>query len=186
MIRKQATHDPFLSLLQNTAKGDRKAFAELYEATNHRISVYLYRLVRDQDLVEDILVETYTEVWKNSAEFKGRSQVVTWIIGIARNIAFKEIRKRNWHEDIDLHGEIEAKGIDIDSMERRELMQQAMNALSIKHREILDLVFFQDLSYREVGALLLIPENTVKSRVYYAKAALKKALAAMGINEGDV
>jgi RNA polymerase sigma-70 factor (ECF subfamily) len=185
-MNRQAAYDPFLSLLQNIARGDRKAFAELYEATHHRISVYLYRLVRDQDLIEDILVETYTEVWKNSATFKGRSQVVTWIIGIARNIAFKEIRKRNWHEDIAQHGEIEAKGIDIDSMERRELMQQAMDTLSIKHREILDLVFFQDLSYREVGTLIAIPENTVKTRVYHAKAALKKALAAMGINEGDV
>jgi RNA polymerase sigma-70 factor (ECF subfamily) len=185
-MNREATHDPFLVLLQDTARGDRKAFAELYEATCHRISVYLYRLVREQDIVEDILVQTYTEVWKNSAAFGGRSQVVTWMIGIARNIAFKEIRKRNWHEDIDQHGEIEAKGIDIDSMERRELMKKAMDTLSIKHREILDLVFFQDLSYREVGALLLIPENTVKSRVYYAKAALKKVLAAMGIHEEDI
>jgi len=185
-MNRQATQDPFLALLLDTAKGDREAFANLYKSTHHRLSVYLYRLVREQDLIEDILVETYTEVWKNSAVFKGKSQVLTWMIGIARNIAFKEIRKSNWHEDIDQHGEIEGKGIEVDAMERRELMKKAMETLSIKHREILDLAFFQDLSYHEIGSLLLIPENTVKSRVHYAKAALKKKLAAMGIHQEDI
>ena len=185
-MNRPAAQDPLRVLLKQSAQGDKDAFAALYEATQHRISVYLYRLVRDQDLIEDILVDTYTEVWKNSATFKGRSQVLTWMIGIARNLAFKEIRKRNWHDDIDQHQDIEGKGIAIDTLDRRGLMAKAMDALSLKHREILDLAFFQDLTYREISKLLLIPENTVKTRVYHAKAALKKKLAVMGIRQDDL
>ncbi|MCK5096522.1 MAG: hypothetical protein KAR45_00370, partial [Desulfobacteraceae bacterium] len=53
--------------------------------------------------------------------------------------------------------------------------------ISEKHREILDLVFFHEASYSEVSQLLEIPENTVKTRVYYAKAALKEKLVKMAI-----
>ena len=186
LMNRTAVQDPLQVLLEQSSQGDKEAFAALYEASHHRLSVYLYRLVREQDLIEDILVETYTEVWKNSSTFKGRSKVLTWMIGIARNIAFKEIRKRNWHDNIDQHDELEGKGLEIDTLERNECMSKAMDALSIKHREILDLAFFQDLSYQEISNLLLIPENTVKTRVYHAKAALKKKLAAMGIHQDDL
>jgi len=185
-MNRPAAQDPLQVLLEQSSQGDKEAFVALYEATRHRLSVYLYRLVREQDLIEDILIETYTEVWKNSHRFKGNSKVLTWMIGIARNIAFKEIRKRNWHDDIDQHQNIEGKGIAIDTLDRSEVMAKAMDALSLKHREILDLAFFQDLSYREISNLLLIPENTVKTRVYHAKAALKKKLAAMGIHQDDL
>jgi RNA polymerase sigma-70 factor (ECF subfamily) len=56
----------------------------------------------------------------------------------------------------------------------RELIQKAMMNLSLKHREVLNLVFFQEMTYKEVSLILKIPVNTVKTRVFYAKEELKK------------
>ena len=185
-MNRPATLDPFLSLLEQTAEGDRDAFAILYQETSQRIKVYLHRLVRDQNCIDDILVETYTQVWKNSAAFKGNSKVLTWMIGIARNLALKEIGKKRYHEDIADHPEIEAAGIDLEAGDRKEVFSRALNLLSPKHREILDLAFYQDLAYREIAHLLNIPESTVKTRVFYAKAALKTALERIGISSDDL
>ncbi len=185
-MNRPARPDPFLPLLEQTAGGDRDAFAILYEKTSHRIKVYLHRLVQDQNCVDDILVETYTQVWKNSAAFRGKSRALTWMIGIARNLALKEIGKKRYHEDITDHPELEANAIDLDAGDRKEVFSRALNLLSPKHREILDLAFYQDLAYREIAQILEIPESTVKTRVFYAKAALKTALERMGINSDDL
>ncbi len=185
-MNRPATFDPFLSLLEQTAEGDRDAFAILYEETSHRIKVYLHRLMQDQNCIEDILVETYTQVWKNSAKFQGRSKVLTWMIGIARNLALKEIGKKKYHENIADHPEIEAAGINFEAGDRKEVFSRALNLLGPKHREILDLAFYQDLAYHEIAHILDIPESTVKTRVFYAKASLKKALAQMGIHSDDL
>ncbi len=185
-MNRPASFDPFLSLLELTAQGDRDAFACLYEQTNHRIKVYLYRLVQNKDCIDDILVETYTQVWKNSDRFKGRSKVLTWMIGIARNLALKEIGKKKYHEDIADHPQIKAVAIDFEAGNRKEVFSRALALLTPKHREILDLAFYQDFAYREIAHLLNIPESTVKTRIFYAKASLKTALETMGMNSDDL
>jgi len=186
MNRSEENIDPFLVLLEQTAQGDRAAFARLYKETNHRVKVYLYRLVQDRNCIDDILVETYIQIWKNSQGFQGRSKALSWMIGIARNLALKEIGKKKYHEDIADHPEIEAAGINLEAGDRKKVFSRALARLSPKHREILDLAFYQDLAYREIAQILNISESTVKTRVFYAKASLKKALARMGIDSDDL
>ncbi|BCL62273.1 hypothetical protein DGMP_29660 [Desulfomarina profundi] len=129
-MNRKKVQDPFLILLKKTAKKDRDAFQALYEGTNRQILVYLYRFVQDQNSVEDILVEVYTEVWKNSARFRQQSKVLTWMIGIARNLALKESRKQKYHDDIDTHLEIAGKEVDFDNTNRKEILTRALNCLS--------------------------------------------------------
>jgi RNA polymerase sigma-70 factor (ECF subfamily) len=185
-MNRQALQDPLLPLLRQTAKGDRESFQVLYEQTKHRLTVYLHRMVRDTSCIEDILVETYLQVWKSSNTFKGRSLVLTWMIGIARNLALQEMGRKKYHEDIGDHPELEADGLDTEAGNRKEVLARALGKLSPKHREILDLAFYQDLPYREISHLVQIPESTVKSRIFYAKAALKAALEKMRINSTDL
>jgi RNA polymerase sigma-70 factor (ECF subfamily) len=75
---------------------------------------------------------------------------------------------------------------DPEPMDRQRLLKEAMIKLPIKHREILDLVFFHDLTYPEVSRMLEIPVNTVKTRVHYAKETLKNALSSMGVKKDDL
>ncbi len=185
-MNRQTGPDPLLSLLRQTADGDRKSFQVLYEETNHRLKVYLYRLVGDRSCIDDILIETYTQVWKSSATFQGRSLVMSWMIGIARNVAFKEMGRIHYLENLDDHREIIAKTVDPDAGDRKKVLALALAQLKPRHREILDLAFFHDLPYREIADILNIPVNTVKTRVFHAKAALKTALNKMDIDSNNL
>jgi RNA polymerase sigma-70 factor, ECF subfamily len=179
--------DREVELLRKISQGDEEAFNVLYQLTHKKVYSYLYRLLQGRSMVEDVLVETYAEVWRGAQKFKGYSRAVTWILGIARNLAMNELRKLKYHEDIDDFLELSnGKEPDAEVSDRRELLNKAMASLSIKQREVLDLVFFQEMNYREVSEILHIPVNTVKTRVFYAKELLRGALKAMGVDRDVV
>lgn len=173
----QNNHD---ELLTKVVQKDKKAFEKLYEATSKSIFFYLYRLLQNRESAEDIHVEVYATVWKNADRFKGKSKVKTWMFGIARNLALNELRKKhNETQSIDRPIKDENSYKVYNGFDRKQYIQEALMKISAKHREVLDFVFFHDASYSEIGQLLEIPENTVKTRVYYAKAALKEKLVKM-------
>jgi RNA polymerase sigma-70 factor (ECF subfamily) len=61
-----------------------------------------------------------------------------------------------------------------------------MDMLSDKHRDVLDYVFYQQMTYQEIADILDISENTVKTRVFYAKAALRKAIGKLGVKRDEI
>jgi len=71
-------------------------------------------------------------------------------------------------------------------MDRTDFLKKAISKLSPDHREILDLVFYCQMSYPEVSKTIGIPVNTVKTRVFYAKKKMGEILNAMGITKNDV
>jgi RNA polymerase sigma-70 factor, ECF subfamily len=180
MDKDRAKHQE-AELLEKVVKKDSRAFEALYELTSRSIFFYLYRLLQNREAAEDIHVEVYTQVWKNAGGFRGKSRVRTWMFGIARNLAYNEMRRENIRQTQDLNetfSDEKTQRIYADFAQQQHI-QKAMAAISVKHREILDLVFYHDLSYQEISSLLDIPENTVKTRVYYAKAAIREILLEM-------
>jgi RNA polymerase sigma-70 factor (ECF subfamily) len=176
-----------IELLKKISTGDEKAFRQLYDLTHQKIYVYLYRLVHGKQMAEDILMETYTEVWKCAKKFKGNSRATTWIMGIARNLAMNELGKFRRYDNIEDFPNL-SNGVmpDPEPMDRQRRLKEAMRKIPVKHREILDLVFFHEMSYQEVSQVLDIPVNTVKTRVFYAKETLKNALNRMGVKKDDL
>ncbi len=174
-------------LLQKISGGDEEAFRQLYDVTHRKVYFFLYRLLGRKPITEDVLVETYTEVWKGAKKFKGKSRVLTWIIGIARNLAMNELRRERRHEDIDDFQDLSnGSQPDGEPLDRKRLIKKAMLNLTLKHREVLDLVFFHDLTYQEVSEILGININTVKTRVFYAKDSLRQSLNQMGVKRDDL
>lgn len=172
-------------LMKRISKGDEHAFKELFEETHKKVYFYLFRLFKDKNLAEDILIDTYTEAWRNARNFRGESRLLTWIIGIARNLAMNRFKKTHYFERIDDFPDIP------DQKNSQEIgignvIQKAIEELSLKHREVLDLVFFQEMTYKEVSELLKIPVNTVKTRVFYAKKELKNILEKMGVRKNEI
>ncbi len=187
MNRKWKTEDE-QELVAMIAGGDKKAFRVLYEQTYGKVFHYIKGFVRNNELAEDVVVQTYTIVWQKASNYRGTGKPTTWIIGIARNIALKEFRKNKPHAVFDEHymsEEIEDHRTN-ETLDRKEKLQQAMAGLSPKHREILELVFFQDLTYPEVSVIIDIPVGTVKTRVYHAKIALKQELEKRKISNNDI
>ncbi len=175
-------------LIKRVAREDRHAFNEFYQLTHKRVYRYLYRILRDEQMAEDVLIETYTEVWRSARRFRGDSQVLTWVIGIARNLAMNLARKKKINElDIDsVHNQLVVQAHCVEESERAELIARAIDLISANHREVLDLVFFQEFTYKEISQLIGIPVNTVKTRVFYAKEELRNTLKDMGIEKDDI
>lgn len=175
-------------LMKRISEGDESAFKELFEGTHRKVYFYLFRLFHEKSMAEDLVIETYSEVWINAMSFKRESRVITWIIGIARNLAMNKFKSLHSNERIDDYPDIpepkDSSGSQFNG--KKELINQAMKKLSFKHREVLDLVFFQEMTYKEVSEILKIPINTVKTRVFYAKKELRGILNKMGVKKDDI
>jgi RNA polymerase sigma-70 factor (ECF subfamily) len=102
-----------------------------------------------------------------------------WLYRVARNTALSHARSREpVHEPLEDHPEgpagDPAEGPDFEDAEQ---VHRGLLALSLPHREVLTLFFLEDLSVEEVAAVLGVPPGTVKSRLHYAKRALRRAIA---------
>lgn len=137
-------------------------------------------------MAEDILVETFTEAWRCAQKFRGQSRATTWMLGIARNLAMNELGKLKKHEDLDDFPHL-SDGVmpDAEPMERKKILREAMSNISMKHREILDLVFFHEMTYQEISGMLGIPVSTVSWGIVAVQFAILLLLL-LGPPRGDV
>ncbi len=162
------------NLLARVARKDEAAFQQLYNEFARRVFRYALTLLRNQHLAEEVVQETMITVWDKAETYGGRSQVSTWIFGIARNKSYALMRcedKGNRVPDEKLIIADPAPAI-----ERKEHVLAALDRLPPDQREIIFLTFYESLHYKTIAKLLGIPEGTVKSRMYLAKKKLAEAL----------
>lgn len=174
-------------LVELVAAGDSSAFRQLYDLSYGKVARYVQKVVSDHSLADDILVQTYMVAWQKGATFKGSGRITTWLIGIARNIMFREFSKVKkyvpFEEEYGVADTQSQFQVEVEST--NAALKAALQTLKVKHREILELVFYQEFSYVEVAELIGIPENTVKTRVFHAKQALKDVLEKHNITGYD-
>jgi RNA polymerase sigma-70 factor (ECF subfamily) len=171
-------------LLMAIAKGQQDAFDTLYRKYETRLFHYVLNLIRDANAAEDVLAEAMLAIWHGAKSFRGEAQVSTWMFGIARHKALDASRQqqRDGRRTTPLDDALQIEDPQDGPVEHA--MQQAtaayilkaLSQLSDDHREVLHLAFYEDLSYQEIAELVGIPVNTVKTRVFYAKKALKEIL----------
>jgi RNA polymerase sigma-70 factor (ECF subfamily) len=172
------------ALLIAVSAADRRAFAELYRRYATRVFTYVHNMVRDERSAEEIVIDTMTAVWHGAGDFRGGSRVSSWILGIARYKAIDAVRIRERTPEsvpLEMSCSLAADGLtplESASVEQRGARaRRALALLSQEHREALYLVYYKDLPYEVIARHLGIPENSVKSRVYCARQALKKKLS---------
>ena len=172
--------DSDMELSSRVSGGDRHAFEELYRRYQVRLERFLGNLVRHPQLVEEVLDDTLLVVWERAAGFKGESKLSTWIFAIAYRKAMKALRRYDAPvEDPDA----ENRASQDDDPEQafgharlHELLREAMAELSPEHRGVVELTYFNDLSYREIAEIMDCPVDTVKTRMFYARRHLKRRL----------
>ena len=145
--------------------------------------------VRDEAQAEELTNEVFMEVWRNAGRYEGRSQVTTWLLSIARNRAISRMRKRReleWNEDeaAEIVDEDDDPEVSLQKQDKALALRRCLDALSREHREIVDLVYYQERSVSEVAEIVGIPENTVKTRLFYARKKLSELMNAQGIDRG--
>jgi len=168
-------------LLEKIAAGNKDAFATLYLSYQPRLIKFCSRILKnDVALAADIVDEALIEVWKSAGSFSGRSQPSTWIHSITRYrlIAYLRKNKELLRDDNSDWDNFEDKALlpDEEMMlsERNKKIVDSLHKLSDKHREVIELVYFKELSIKEIAKMLDISENTVKTRMFYARSKLKE------------
>ena len=183
----QSTSDDVL--IGRIATGDRLAMQVLFARHHVRVYRFVLRLVRDESVAEDLISEVFLDVWRQAGRFEGRSQVSTWLLAIARFKALSALRRRSDEELDDETAEaIEDTSDDpevaLDKKDKSAAIRKCLQKLSAEHREIIDLVSYHEKSVEEVAKIVGIPENPVKTRLFYARKRLAELLKAAGIERG--
>src|SRR5215467_477080 len=91
---KLAKLEPDASFLMLIAQGDRRAMHMLFARNKTRVYRHALRLTKDDAVAQDLVSEVFLAVWRQSAQFEGRSQVSTWLLAIARNLAATALKRR--------------------------------------------------------------------------------------------
>jgi len=176
-------------LIGRIANGDRLAMQVLYARHHVRVFRFVVRPVRDEGMAEDLISEVFLDVWRQAGRFEGRSAVSTWMLAIARFKALSALRRRPDEElDEEAAGAIEDPsddpGTTLEKKDKGAIIRKCLVGLSADHREIIDLVYYHEKSVEEVAEIVGIPENTVKTRMFYARKRLAELLKAAGIERG--
>jgi len=169
-------------LLGRVGRGDAEALTTLYQRHATGLFWFLLRLAGDRMLAEEILQDTLLAVWRSAAGFAGRSQVRTWLYGVARRQAHNHLRVTHPVEaGLDEVADVRVtepgpEELALASVERDRILA-ALDQLSLAHREVVMLTFTAELSQAEIAEVLGVPVGTVKSRLHHARAALVRQLA---------
>jgi RNA polymerase sigma-70 factor (ECF subfamily) len=167
----QRTDEELLSLV---AAGSQEAFHALFQRHADRVLRYAISIVRSRHLAEEVLQETMIVIWKGAKRFEGRSKATTWMLGIARNLSHNLLRKEKRGERVP---DVEMTMPDpADGTQKALQVQRALDVLTDAQREVLHLVYYEEMSLAEAANVLGIPEGTVKSRMFHARKALAKEL----------
>ena len=175
------------ALIASIAGGDKRAMQMLFGRHNVKVYRFILRMVGREAVAEDLVNEVFLDVWRQAGRFEGRSKVSTWLLAIARFKALSALRQRQDGElDEDAIAAIEDTSDNPEEVlvkqERATLMRKCMDQLSAAHREIIDLVYYHEKSVEEVSEIIGVPQNTVKTRMFYARKRLADLLKEQGID----
>ncbi len=174
-------------LVNAAIRGEQQAYAALLE--RYRTSVYnhLYKMVRNHDDAEDLTLEAFGKAFNKLDTYAPSFAFSTWLFKIAVNNCIDHIRKKRLRflsidQPIDASGDRDfAASIRTFSLNPEEeiirhqrlgMVRQSLTQLSIKYRHMIELRYYEELSYEEIATELNIPLGTVKAQLFRAKEML--------------
>ncbi|CDX15173.1 RNA polymerase subunit sigma [Mesorhizobium sp. LCM 4577] len=177
------------ALVDRVAKGDRAAVRLLFMRHHARVYRFVARQTGSEMMADDIANEVFLELWKQAPSFEGRSEVSTWLLGIARFKALSSLRKKkeDWIDDDDaaqVPDGADTPEVVTMKEDKAAALRRFVDALPEEHRTVIDLAYYHGQSVTEIGEVLGIPVATVKTRMFYARKKLGEALKAAGYDRG--
>lgn len=175
-------------LLYDVIDGNLDSFDIIVDRYKNRLMNFVFRFVKDYDVAEDIVQETFLRVFRKRRDYKAIANFSTWIFTIAGNLAKSELRRRKrWRfMSIDEKNEGESTfelpdtGMSPDRATAVRMLdenvQNAIFSLQEKYKEALILRDIEGMSYQEIAEVTDVPVGTVKSRVNRARLKLQKKL----------
>lgn len=187
-VRPALTDADERALLKRIAEGrEQAAFRELYGIYYQRLSRLLNRMSLRREDVEEIINDTFWVVWTKAGEFRGASQLSTWIIGIAYRRALNTLRRDRLRPvgSEPVTDEMLTVASSAQGEERSQWIQYGLEKLPLEQRLALELTYTLGHSCEEIAAILSCPVNTVKTRLFRARETLKQVLPSLAGGSGD-
>lgn len=163
-------------LLEKSKQGDSEAFNQLINP--HRATIFhlCLRMVKNEAMAEDLTQETLIKAYQKIGTFEGRAKFSTWLYRIAHNLAVNQIKKHKTLEEQEFkEALLYPTESSSENEELQKQLQRALIQLPLKQREVFELYVIEEKSQKEIAALLNIPLGTVRSRLFYAKRALRSS-----------
>ena len=178
-----ADTDPDSTLLRAVAAGDEAALRALYERHATWLYVRLVRRCNDEDLVADVLQDTFVAVWRGGKKWRGDGEVAAWIWGIGLRRLISRLR----HSQVPMPitaDQLDASTNPVASAEDAVLLgvehgdlAGALSRLSPELRAVVQATLLDGLTTREAATLLGLPQGTVKGRIRRAKQLLRMEMS---------
>ena len=173
-------------LVKKTLAGNKKAFESIIEQHQRLVSHIVFRMIQNASDREDICQDVFLKVYQNLRGFQFEAKLSTWIARIAYNTCLSYLEKRR----VPLFDDLTTQEQTIETVsgcsvrpdeiiEGREvfsLLQNEIEKMPVHYRTIVTLYHLDQISYKEIGEMMELPEGTVKSYLFRARKLLKERL----------
>ena len=178
------------AIIEQALAGSQRAYTAL--SNRHRQAVYhiVFKIVRNEETARDLVQETFMKAFSSLASYRSEYRFSTWLYKIAANCSIDFLRKKRI-DALSLDRPLETKDgtvelevadysfhpeRDLERKQQRVTIDEAIDTLPPKYREVIIYRHKDDKSYEEIADLLSVPVGTVKARIFRARELLKKKL----------
>ena len=181
-------HDELLPLLSATAKGDKKAFAELYNATSGKLYAISLKMLKNKALAEEALQDAFIKIWHNASDYQSsKGVVISWMISIVRYRSLDLIRHNKVRKEQTLTGEHSADLENVEINHESDLtieyesgndnkLVDCIEQLDQQQRQAIHLAYYKGLTHYELVDHVSSPLGTVKSWIRRGLQQLQRCL----------
>ncbi len=164
--------------------GEPEAFDALVERWHGALSRYVHRRIHHPEEAAETVQDVWLRILRGIPGLRHPERLRSWLFGVARGAVMDRLRKRYAGPDV-------AEEIPVDTLVGHspdplsgtaEQIRTEVEALPVLEREVMELFYLQELSLREVAAVLEVPHGTVKSRLHRARGLLRARLEEKGIS----
>lgn len=178
-----------VELLQSGARD--AAFDHLLMRYESKVYRLCCALLREPSQAQDAAQESFVRIWKALPSYDERASLSTWIYTIARNRCLTAIERRRAMEslsDAEVAREVESVQAENEdaTQDHQRLLAELVGLLPERYRRVLTLFYYEDRSVAQVGEMLGMPEGTVKTSLFRARAALLEQLRRRGLDDATL
>ncbi|MFY9154163.1 MAG: sigma-70 family RNA polymerase sigma factor [Prolixibacteraceae bacterium] len=169
-------------LISQVLKGNRHAFTFLVTRYQKLVVHITGRLIQRQDELEDVSQEVFLKVYQNLGKYRNECKLSTWIATIAYNTSINYLRKFKKMDEVNPDDSAafrkltDFKPENYENADLHRYIRDQIDLLPVQYRTVITLFHLEEFSYQEIEQITGMPEGTIKSYLFRAKAILKEKL----------
>ena len=178
-------------LISQILNGNMNAFTFLVNRYQKLVVHITGRLIQRQDELEDVCQEVFLKVYQNLGKYRNECKLSTWIATIAYNTSINYLRKFKKGDEVNpddsaaMRNLTDYRSENYEQTDLHRYIREQIELLPVQYRTVITLFHLEEFSYQEIEQITGMPEGTIKSYLFRAKALLKEKLKFV-VDEGSL